>query len=99
MEKIKLKNEEVFEIVPMGIETDLYNKTRTFSFISELGYAEIETAFTTQNLSKIEYLSSTDELLKTYIDCVVLKSLTKEFGKEVEDGVIADVYSVDLELD
>lgn len=96
MEKIKLKNEEVFEIVPMGIETDLYNKTRTFSFISELGYAEIETAFTTQSLSKIEYLSSTDELLKTYMDCIILKSLTKEFDKQVEDDVIADVYSVEL---
>lgn len=98
MEKIKLSNGQMLKIIPMGIETNTYDKTRRFSFVSALGYTDIETAFNTENISKIEYLSSTDELLKTYTDSIILKSLTKEFDKQVEDEVVADVYSVELEI-
>lgn len=98
MEKIKLNNEQIFELIPMGIDTNLYGKTRRFSFISELEYGDIEEAFnSTENISKIEYLSVSDELLKTYTDCISLKMLSKEFNKQVEDGVVADVYTVVLE--
>jgi hypothetical protein len=98
METIKLNNNQEFEIIPMGIDTNLFEKTRKFSFISTLGYGEIETAFNTENINKIEYLSASDELLKTYDDCVSLKMLSKEFNKQVEDKVIADVYTVVLGL-
>lgn len=97
MEKIKLGNKQTFEILPMGISTNVFEKTRTFSFISDLGYSEVEIAFQPENISQIEYYSIADELLKIYADCAALKSLTKEFGKEYEDGKFADVYTVVLE--
>ena len=98
MEKIILNNGESFELIPMGITTNIFNKTRKFSFISELGYVEIESAFRTENISKIEYYSASDELLKTYEDCVNLKMIAKEFNKEYEDDKFADVYVVELEI-
>lgn len=99
MEKIKLYNKQMFELVPMGITTNIYNQTRQFSFISNLNYGEIESAFNNaENISKIEYLSVSNELLKTYIDCIGLKMLSKEFNKEYEDGKFADVYKVELEI-
>ena len=98
MEKIKLNNNQIFEIIPMGIDTNLFEKSRKFSFASTLNYGEIETAFNPQNINKIEYISTANELLKTYIDCKSLKMLSKEFGKQVEDTVIADVYTVVLEI-
>jgi len=98
MEKIKLNNGQIFNIIPMGINTNEYGKSRKFSFTSDLGYGEIEIAFSMENIRKIEYLSTADEILKTYIDSISLKSLSKEFDKQVEDGIIADVYSVMLNL-
>ena len=98
MENIKLHDKQ-FEIIPMGIETNLYNKTRKFSFVSDLGYFDVEIAFDKDNISNIEYYSSADELLKTYTDCISLKMLSKEFNKEYEDGKIADIYIVVLEIE
>ena len=98
MEKIKLNNGQIFEIVPMGIDTNMFEKTRKFSFVSDLGYGDIETAFSVGNIGKIEYLSTADELLKAYTDCKSLKMLSKEFNKKVEDKVVADVYTVELGL-
>lgn len=99
MEKIKLNDSQIFEIIPMGINTNIFEKTRKFSFISDLNYTEIETAFQLKNISKIEYYSVGDELLKTYTDCVSLKSLTKEFNKEYEDSKFADIYTVVLAIE
>ena len=45
MEKIKLNNEQIFDLIPMGIMSNIYDKTRSFSFVSNLGYGDIETAF------------------------------------------------------
>lgn len=98
MEKIKLDNGIEFDIVPMGIETNTFNKTRKFKFISELVYGEIEGSFNIENISRIEYLSVADELLKTYTDCINLKMIAKEFNKEYEDGKFADAYIVVLEI-
>lgn len=98
MEKIKLNNNLEFELIPMGIETNNYNKTRKFSFISELEYGDIERAFSEDNISEIEYLSASSELLKTYTDCVKLKMMAKEFNKQYEDGLFSDVYTVELEI-
>ena len=85
VEKIKLGNKQTFEILPMGISTNVFEKTRTFSFISDLGYSEVEIAFQPENTSQIEYYSIADELLKIYADCAALKSLIR-IGKEYEDG-------------
>lgn len=98
MEKIKLNNGQIIEIVPVGIDTNFLFKTRKLSFISKLGYAEVESVFNTDNISRIEYYSANDELLKTYTDCVNLKMLSKEFNKEIEDGIFADIYTLELEI-
>ena len=101
METIKLANDFVLEIIPMGITTVREGdfKGRAFSFVSDLSYQEIETEFNNkQSISSIRYFSGAGHLLKTYTDCIALKSLTKEFNKEYEDGIIADVYTVVLAL-
>ena len=99
MEKIKLKDKKVFDIVPMGINTDKFNKKRKFSFITDKTIEEIETDFkNVDSISKIEYLSNADELLKEYTDCKQLKSISKEFNKEVENGIFSDVISIELEI-
>ena len=98
METIKLNNDQVFEIIPMGIETNIYDKIRKFSFLSDLGYGGIETAFNTENISKIIYYSASNDLLKTYTDCLYLKALSKEFNRQIEDGVFANVYTVELTI-
>lgn len=98
MEKIKLKDDTVLEIIPMGIETNNYNKIRKFSFKSELGYGEIERLFNIENISSVHYLSVADEVLKTYNDCIGLKSLSKVFNSEIEDGIVSDIYVVELEI-
>lgn len=98
MEKIKLTNGQILDIIPMGICMNMYERTRTISFVSNLGYADIESAFETPNIENIEYLSAAGDLLKTYSDCTGLKSLTKEFGRQVEDSIVSDVYTVVLTI-
>lgn len=88
MEKIKLNNGQIFELEPMGIITS--DKRRFFSFKSELPYQEIETAFI-ENLEKVEYLSTADELLVTYVDCVSLKSISKD--------IETSIYTVEVSTD
>lgn len=97
MEKIKINNGQIFEAIPMGIDTNIFESTRKFSFISDSSYGEVETSFK-DNIAKIEYLSVSAELLKAYTDCIGLKMLSKEFNKEYEDGKFADVYTVVLEI-
>lgn len=100
MEKIKLNNGTEFEIIPMGINTNNYIKQREIKFISDLTYSEIEVVMTNMdNISKIEYYSSADELLKVYTDCKAIKKLSKEYSKEYEDGKFTDVYTVVLEIE
>jgi hypothetical protein len=100
MEKIKLNNEQIFDLIPMGIMSNIYDKTRSFSFVSNLGYDDIETAFgNPDNISVVKYYSASSELLKTYTDCKSLKAVKKEFNKEYEDGKFADVYTVTLEIE
>jgi len=98
MEKIRLNNGQIFELIPIGIETDVLKKRRKFSFVSELGYAEIEATFSVDNITSIDYLSADNEVLKIYTDCNGLKMIAKEFNKEYEDGKFADVYTVVLEI-
>jgi hypothetical protein len=92
MEKIKLNNETVFEIIPLGITSFDIQKRRSFSFISELPYDEIEANFKIpENIASIQYLSESDEVLTTYADCVSLKILSKN----IETGVYTAECSTD----
>lgn len=89
-DKIKLRNGLIFELVPDGIKP--YDKTRKITITSDLTYAEIESCFAnTDNISTIQYLSEADEVLKTYADCVSLKTLYKDY----DNGT----YTVELSID
>lgn len=87
MEKIKLKDGTILNLVPMGIQDN--KKRRRFTFFAEL--TNIEEIFTEDNISRIEYLSVADEVLAVYVDCVSLKLFTKD----IENGT----YTVELSLD
>lgn len=89
MEKIKLKNGQLFDLVSMGITSS--DKRRSFTFTSTLAFTDIELSFTDSNVSNIQYLSATDEILASYTDCVTLKSLLRD----IEGGTYTAVISVD----
>lgn len=74
MEKVKIK-ENVFDLLPMGIKES--NKQRELIIASELPYSDIELAFA--DVTSIQYLSETDEILISYLDGVKLKSISKDF--------------------
>lgn len=100
MEKLKLVDGQTFNLVPMGISTNNFDKVRQYSFVSDaLSYEDIESAFANNgNINRIEYYSASDTLLKVYEDCVALKSVTKEFNKQIEDGIFGDIYIVTLSI-
>lgn len=86
MEKIKVNNRE-FELAPMGIkETD---KRRSFTISTDLACSTIEKSFT--DVSNIQYLSESGEVLAAYLDGVGTKSITKD----LEDGTYTIVISTD----
>jgi hypothetical protein len=92
MEKIKLSNEAIFEIIPLGITSLDIQKRRSFSFKSDLPYDEIEANFkNSDNIASIQYLSEADEVLMTYADCVSLKIISKN----IETGVYTAECSTD----
>ena len=92
MEKIRLKNRQEFELLPVGISDNMVTKRRKFAFITELAYDDIYHAFAdSDNISVIEHLSDAGEVLKAYADCVGLKQITRN----VENGS----YIVELSVD
>jgi hypothetical protein len=90
MEKIKLSNGTIFEIIPMGItETE---KRRSISFNSDLTYTEIEDNLrNTNNINCIQYISASDDVLVSYADCGALKKLSKD----IDSGVYTAEFSTD----
>jgi hypothetical protein len=85
MEKIKANNTE-FNLSPMGIlETE---KTRSFIVSTDLPNNEILTAIS--NVSTLEYLSETGEVLRTYLDGVKTNSITNHL-----DGT----YTIEISID
>lgn len=92
MEKIKLNNRE-FELVPMGIkETD---KRRSFTISTDLAYSTIEKSFT--DVSNIQYLSESGEVLAAYLDGVSTKSITKDL-EDVTYTIVISTDTVEAEL-
>jgi hypothetical protein len=89
MEKIKLTNGQEFFIVPMGITSA--EKRRSFIILSDLQFTEIETAFSDSNITSIQYLSETGEILATYNDCITLKTM----ARDLEYGT----YTIELSID
>lgn len=99
MEKIKLKNGQEFELVPMGIVNDDMNKRRKFKIVSELPYEEIKAIFNdADNIAVIDYAVDTT-VSKTYADCVILKSLKFEVGYRIDESTERDIYIIELSTD
>lgn len=86
MEKIKIGT-NLFDIPPMGIIEN--SKRRSFVILSDLPYADIETAFA--DVSHIEYCSESGELLVSYMDGIS----TKTIAKDLETGT----YTVEIGID
>lgn len=106
MEKIVIGNENEFNIIPDGIRTNESKKRRTFSIISDMTYSEIETIFSDRsNLSVIQLCSASGDQLKSYYDCVSMKSLSKikdaeiDTESEVDTTTVTDVYVVEVSTD
>jgi len=96
-EKIKLKNGQEFEIIPMGIE--MQGNRRIFKFVSELSYPEVLESFSNEdNLSKIDYILANGSVDKTHLDCISLKSLSFNPGYQVGDESV-DVYIAEISAD
>jgi len=92
MEKIRLRNGQEFELVPMGISDNSATKRRKFTFTSTLTYQEIENMFAVNdNISVIQHLDEVGEILTTYVDCTALKLISRN----LELGA----YTVELSVD
>jgi multidrug efflux pump subunit AcrB len=85
MEKIRVNNTE-FNLVPMGISET--GKARNITISTALTNDEIITAIS--DVSKIEYLSETGEVLQTYLDGVKAKSIINHL-----DGT----YTIEISID
>lgn len=104
MEKIKLYNEETFDIIPNGIRST--SETLTVSFLSpKKDLVSLEEVFSdSANLEKIYLLSDTDEVLRIYSGYSVLDSIEKQKNVVIattvtEDGeseTVADVIYITL---
>lgn len=97
-EKIRLKNGQEFEIIPMGIEVQ--GNRRIFKFVSELSYPEVLEVFANEdNISKIEYILADGTTGRTYLDCVSLKALGFNPKYQVFEDATADVFIVEISID
>ena len=86
MEKIKIGT-NIFDIPPMGIIEN--TKRRSFVILSDLPYADIETAFI--DVSNIQYFSEAGEQLATYMDGISVKTITKDLE--------AGTYTIETGID
>ena len=91
MEKIIFNTHE-FDLVPVGITVNETTKRRSFKFVTELPYQEIEDILTDPvNFDVIKYQTGEGETVATYADCVSLKTISKD----IETGVYTVEYSTD----
>lgn len=97
MEKIKIGLQE-FDLVPMGISEDTQRKTRSFKFTSMLSYADVITVVSGA-VTSVLHIGTDGNTVKTYSDLVAFKGLGYDKDVSIEDGVIADVYTVTYSVD
>lgn len=94
MEKIKIEANE-YELVVNGItESD---KSRTFTVKSDADYTEIEEVFS--DISNIQCVSESGEVLAGYYDGVGLKSITRDYEAGTYTVVVStDAMTAELKL-
>lgn len=91
MEKFKFGTNEV-NVVPNGIENDIFNKRRKYYFKTDLSYPEVEAILTNpDNLTSVQYIAENGDILSTYSDCVGLKVLSKD----LDTGTYTAEFSTD----
>jgi hypothetical protein len=99
-EKIRLKNGQEFELVPMGIDTRDTEKRRYFKIISILTYAELLTILSNSvNLESIDYILEDGTTSKTFLDCVSLKGLEFKIGYIIDDTTTKDIFIIEVSTD
>ncbi len=86
MEKISIGG-RMFDLAPNGIVTT--DKKRSFTFISDLPSEDIEAICS--DLPRIDYLSESGEILKTYYDCIDLKAISRD----LENGTYTITVGID----
>ena len=70
------------------------------SVLTILDHVGLESLFLAQNnITKIQHLSNTGEVLATYTDCICLKRLSKEIGAYTDGDIDKDVYTIELSTD
>jgi hypothetical protein len=85
MEKIRISNTE-FDLIPMGINST--EKVRSITTSTSLSHDEIVLALS--DVSTIQYISESGEILQTYLDGVKAKSITNHL-----DGT----YTIEISID
>lgn len=94
MEKIRLKNDQAFDLAPMGISINEFKKRSAFKILTNLPYEEIKAAFSdTENISEISHILDDETIDRVYTDCVSLTSLKFEPGDEL------DTYTIEFSTD
>lgn len=90
MEKLKLNNGTILELSPMKL--DIIDKLFKVTVITELNYLELEEILLNiDNISKIQHLSESDEILTTYSDCVGFKTMSRDYEN--------NTYVIELDTD
>ena len=97
MEKIRLKNGQEFELVPMGI--DIRESLKTFKIVTTLTQEEIISAFSVDNIASVEYILIDGTVTETYLDCVALKGLGLTLDYQVDESTAKDIYTVIISTD
>lgn len=98
LEKVKLNDNTKLTLIPMG--TRRQERSFTMSVLAEVPYVELEEVLLNiDNISKIQHLSYSGEILTTYTDCISLKRLSKEIGAYMGEEDTKDVYVIELSTD
>ena len=96
-EKIRLKDNTEFTIIPNGIDTR--DKYRIIKFISNMTFEQIKNIFNDTNIEKIDYILSDNSIYASYVDSVTLKSLTFVPNVQVDDNIVSDIFIAVLSTD
>lgn len=92
MEKIILRNNQEFNVPPLGIIGNDLTKRRKITFVSDMDYNDVLALLSNKdNISQITYVIETGAVIATYTDCVALKSLSYDIDK----GTCSAEFSTD----
>ena len=80
MEKLLLKNGHEFDVVPLGIVSNEMTKRRRITIKTDMDYNDVLAILSNKdNISEIKYSLENGTVIAVYQDCVLLKSLTRDF--------------------